>query len=240
MKRTVLANREEFDKEQTPTSVAIARAHYYRWLSFPDSNGAGILDVTALGGINMDTNATGTLASPRLRMGHLRMFDGEKYGPCTDPYTDYADNEALYLPTLKTVDGTVYRLPIRYLAMHIDLMKGIMITIGLGIPKRLIFPLRLSIVFPSIEFADKNTSQKIARILAANKKYGMDEQDWPTPPSWFKADEDVKPLKIRECAKCHKKNSALLQCARCRQVHYCDKACQKTHWKQHKRTCIPL
>lgn len=30
---------------------------------------------------------------------------------------------------------------------------------------------------------------------------------------------------------------ALLQCAKCRNQRYCSKACQKLHWKAHKRVC---
>ena len=37
------------------------------------------------------------------------------------------------------------------------------------------------------------------------------------------------------CAQCPKFGD--LRCAKCKQVHYCSKACQKAHWKTHKKEC---
>eukprot|EP01084_Bolivina_argentea_P256209 431271_1 len=38
------------------------------------------------------------------------------------------------------------------------------------------------------------------------------------------------------CALC-KKSCGKLVCGRCRQSHYCNKECQRKHWKTHKNTC---
>ena len=43
------------------------------------------------------------------------------------------------------------------------------------------------------------------------------------------------------CAACRKPptfGTILLRCGRCKKASYCDAACQKSHWKEHKRTCI--
>ena len=41
-----------------------------------------------------------------------------------------------------------------------------------------------------------------------------------------------------KCAACDRELAAGAPvCAACRVVHYCDKSCQKTHWKVHKHTC---
>ena len=31
---------------------------------------------------------------------------------------------------------------------------------------------------------------------------------------------------------------ALVKCANCKTTHYCDRNCQKRHWKDHKKVCI--
>jgi len=41
------------------------------------------------------------------------------------------------------------------------------------------------------------------------------------------------------CQNCHK-SGAVKICSRCRQVRYCNKKCQKQHWKRHKRICSSL
>ncbi|GMI01174.1 hypothetical protein TrLO_g3854 [Triparma laevis f. longispina] len=47
------------------------------------------------------------------------------------------------------------------------------------------------------------------------------------------------------CTACNKtsaqlgieRQKALMTCSRCKKAHYCDKECQKTHWKAHKKFC---
>jgi len=44
----------------------------------------------------------------------------------------------------------------------------------------------------------------------------------------------------RHCAKCdavEKESGEFKTCAKCRDVYYCNKACQKAHFKVHKKTC---
>jgi hypothetical protein len=48
-----------------------------------------------------------------------------------------------------------------------------------------------------------------------------------------------KDLSTVECANCGTPG-APVGCARCKLVGYCDKSCQKQHWKMHKKRCIPL
>ena len=44
-----------------------------------------------------------------------------------------------------------------------------------------------------------------------------------------------------KCAKCSKSaldlGRILLKCGRCKKVYYCNKECQKAHWKIHKPVC---
>merc|ERR1712150_287543 len=41
------------------------------------------------------------------------------------------------------------------------------------------------------------------------------------------------------CIFCAKPSQSLLQCSGCGSVQYCDKTCQRSHWKNHKRDCKP-
>jgi hypothetical protein len=47
-----------------------------------------------------------------------------------------------------------------------------------------------------------------------------------------------KDLSALDCANCGTPD-APVKCARCSLVGYCDKSCQKQHWKGHKGRCIP-
>ena len=40
---------------------------------------------------------------------------------------------------------------------------------------------------------------------------------------------------LGKCAQCS--HIANLRCGACKQVHYCDRKCQKAHWATHKQTC---
>eukprot|EP00040_Diaphanoeca_grandis_P029139 m.169804 g.169804 ORF g.169804 m.169804 type:complete len:1172 (-) comp31590_c0_seq1:109-3624(-) len=42
---------------------------------------------------------------------------------------------------------------------------------------------------------------------------------------------------ISICASCGKPG-AIAKCARCKVIHYCDRKCQKNHYKQHKKLCV--
>ena len=39
------------------------------------------------------------------------------------------------------------------------------------------------------------------------------------------------------CAQCGEAGGELLRCSKCRSTFYCGAACQKSHWKAHKKTC---
>ena len=42
------------------------------------------------------------------------------------------------------------------------------------------------------------------------------------------------------CSYCQKVFEVLTKCTACRKVCYCEKACQKKHWKEHKFECKSL
>ena len=41
------------------------------------------------------------------------------------------------------------------------------------------------------------------------------------------------------CHNCDARRSALLLCAGCGSAQYCDRTCQKSDWKKHKKNCKP-
>ena len=41
----------------------------------------------------------------------------------------------------------------------------------------------------------------------------------------------------KRCGMCGKEGQNMRCCAACGQVRYCDRDCQKRHWKQHKTVC---
>lgn len=42
----------------------------------------------------------------------------------------------------------------------------------------------------------------------------------------------------KSCTLCSKENCTT-RCSRCKHYYYCSKACQTTHWKEHKKSCMP-
>jgi len=42
---------------------------------------------------------------------------------------------------------------------------------------------------------------------------------------------------LSACSSCLKLSASLLDCGSCRTVKYCDRTCQKAHWKAHKKAC---
>ena len=237
MKATIISNRKAFITEQNSQTMAIARLHYDQWKCLPTAVDVGTIEVIAFGGISMDINTPGTLASPLLRMGHLRLFDPETYGPCLDPYTDYAENEQLYLPTIKATNGQIYRTPILCMAMHIDLVKGVHLLALMGVSKIQLFPLTMLVSNNGFKFLGKKSQLQTSRMIHAQERYH--EGDWPyAVPSWVKANLKTKPLHVRKCIHCNKINTALMKCAGCSQTYYCNRVCQKTHWTNgHKQEC---
>ena len=45
--------------------------------------------------------------------------------------------------------------------------------------------------------------------------------------------------KFRECEHCQKPITGSIRlCSGCKKVCYCDRECQKSHWKEHKKSCV--
>lgn len=46
-------------------------------------------------------------------------------------------------------------------------------------------------------------------------------------------------VKNRECDSCGKGGSDLARCSRCKKAYYCDVECQRKHYPEHKKNCLP-
>lgn len=60
------------------------------------------------------------------------------------------------------------------------------------------------------------------------------------PEMRMKREEEKNNLKLLHCSNCAKQESACGEfkcCTRCKEVVYCGRACQKAHWKAHKKSC---
>ncbi|PPQ99480.1 hypothetical protein CVT24_005271 [Panaeolus cyanescens] len=47
----------------------------------------------------------------------------------------------------------------------------------------------------------------------------------------------AKDAVLHRCASCGAPSAALRRCSGCAKTHYCDAACQKQHWSEHKKAC---
>ncbi|KAK8185443.1 uncharacterized protein BKA78DRAFT_361143 [Phyllosticta capitalensis] len=50
-------------------------------------------------------------------------------------------------------------------------------------------------------------------------------------------EEEEKRVKEGKCVHCGTKRESLKKCGKCKHARYCDSACQKAHWKLHKKIC---
>ena len=53
-------------------------------------------------------------------------------------------------------------------------------------------------------------------------------------------DADTNGTPTKFCSACEKESDTLMKCRDCKCVWYCDAACQKRHWKEHKKECKPF
>jgi hypothetical protein len=68
--------------------------------------------------------------------------------------------------------------------------------------------------------------------------YGPDPNN-PTPQPLFGSTSFTwhADVVLAQCAQCNFEFPHLKICSRCEQVRYCSKACQRSHWKVHKKEC---
>ena len=45
---------------------------------------------------------------------------------------------------------------------------------------------------------------------------------------------------VYTCSHCRAKGHAMPKCSQCEVAHYCDRNCQRAHWKIHKHACIAV
>ena len=48
------------------------------------------------------------------------------------------------------------------------------------------------------------------------------------------------PPETHRCFHCGTETTKMMRCSQCHRAWYCGKACQKKHWKLHKRACFAM
>lgn len=98
---------------------------------------------------------------------------------------------------------------------------------------------------PAVVMTDELTA--LAPLQALLQPSGLPVRYYPPPTP----EEELCIQAVGGCANCHIDDRSLrLQrqglgegegglrlCQRCRKAQYCSRACQKAHWKQHKKVC---
>ena len=72
---------------------------------------------------------------------------------------------------------------------------------------------------------ETNEEAQIRQIREGIKRWSSIYGLWPGYPTGHEA----------YCANCGAE--AEMRCVGCRRTHYCNRQCQKNHWRQHKKTC---
>jgi hypothetical protein len=98
--------------------------------------------------------------------------------------------------------------------------------------------------------AEESTTPKDEEVVdedpvdaARQQALDVDENVAPATEKTTPKKEEVPVMKIvelRMCAGCNRleeTHSSFKFCARCHQVVYCHRKCQKSHWKEHKKVC---
>ena len=107
------------------TSEVVCEIYIRTWMNLPAPCPTKNFKITAFGGINMaETIITSSLADGIVQMGHLRSLYPETFAPCCNPYTEYTDNEDILLPTMKTTQGEIYKMPLNLLKMVQHIVSG--------------------------------------------------------------------------------------------------------------------
>lgn len=82
-------------------------------------------------------------------------------------------------------------------------------------------------VKPSQKTLKRITDQQIKHMILAPIRMGCTAPD------------KTARVALWACANCGSQETAVMQykkCGRCEKVHYCSRACQRQHWKEHKKS----
>jgi TPR repeat protein len=81
-------------------------------------------------------------------------------------------------------------------------------------------------------YLTRNKATKAAKLIRASADQGYeDAQDY------LRTIMCDRLVDVHICGWCAQEIIGARRCARCQQVFYCDSACQKKHWKTHKKCC---
>jgi len=62
----------------------------------------------------------------------------------------------------------------------------------------------------------------------------------PAPTAATATPAAAATVPVNACNFCKKEVIGQLVCSRCKKAKYCNTDCSRTHWKEHKKTCVPV
>ena len=83
----------------------------------------------------------------------------------------------------------------------------------------------------------------VDEIVALLMRHGADpDREFPGAPRTDPATAGAAAANAdkKKCAAAGCSNKGVKKCSTCRATYYCCKACQKTHWKKHKKECYKM
>ena len=77
-------------------------------------------------------------------------------------------------------------------------------------------------------------------LMEASKRTKPMERSEDTMPDWAKGQglDEMGAVKEARCLACNAAKPTKT-CGRCKKVKYCSLQCQRLHWKEHKKLCVP-
>lgn len=219
--------------QRTPIDHTSVIAH---WLELPLPKQHQLITVKGFGEV---TTGVYTI----IRMGHLRSAAPTLFLPCSDPYTEYCDDECVSLPTCKTVEGTIYRIPFELLPVVLDIMTGYFanhrdVRLQEVITKFIrhhggpncdkFFPISCYL-FDSVRASNVHDSLLFKFLIHIGRHVAPCDKNV----------ESTKSVPLRNCYTCSRLSGVLWSCRQCRLAYYCDAECQKIDWPRHKLKCPP-
>jgi hypothetical protein len=84
---------------------------------------------------------------------------------------------------------------------------------------------------------EEKPQHKVEKVAATTKPSIKEEKETATDKEKEAEQEEETTKKCEGCDAAETSSGAFKLCAKCKQVRYCSRDCQKKHWKEHKKDC---